>query len=138
VGVHGQVVKATIGETVAIILGVLDLCDEAIFGESRDVPVNGASTTLAGKLLDERCGNDFMVLATLLDLFIALACVSRKFVRATKVLETYCSEDAPIVGGKVAQSACVQLHIVEAPSISLRCTADYMVSRREVMVSECM
>jgi len=58
-----------------------------------------------------------MVLAALLDLFIALACVSRKFVRATKVLETYCSEDAPIVGGKVAQSARVQLHIAEVPDI---------------------
>jgi 5-keto 4-deoxyuronate isomerase len=79
-----------------------------------------------------------VVLAALLDLFIALACVSRIFVRATKVLETYCSEDAPIVGGKVAQSACVQLHIVEARSIFLRCSVDYMMSRREVVVSECM
>lgn len=98
----------------------------------------GASTTLAGELLDQRCRDDFMVLAALLDLFIALACVSRKFVRATKVLETYCSEDAPIVGGKVAQSARVQLHIGEVPGMLSRCTLDYMMSRREVDVSECM
>jgi hypothetical protein len=100
--------------------------------------VHGTSTSLARKLLNKRCGDDFVVLAALLDLFIALACVSRIFVRATKVLETYCSEDAPIVGGQVAQSACVQLHIVEAPSIFLRRTLFYMMSRRGVVVSECM
>jgi hypothetical protein len=100
--------------------------------------MHGASTTLARKLLDERCGDDFVVLAALLDLFIALACVSRKFVRATKVLETYCSEDAPIVGGEVAQSACVQLHIGEAPDVLSRCTLIYMIFRREGTVSEGM
>jgi hypothetical protein len=76
--------------------------------------VHSASTTLAGKLLDQRSGDDFVVLAALLDLFIALACVSRNFVRATKVLETYCSEDSPIVGGQIAQCAGIELHITEA------------------------
>jgi len=60
-----------------------------------------------------------VVLAALLDLFIALACVSRKLVRAAKVLETYCSEDSPIVGGEVAQGARVQLHSGDTPSVLL-------------------
>jgi hypothetical protein len=48
VGVHGEVVQATIRKTVTVILGVLDLRDQAIFGQSRDVPVHSTSTTLAG------------------------------------------------------------------------------------------
>jgi hypothetical protein len=81
--------------------------------------VHSTSTALTGQLLDEWSGYDFMILATLLDLFIALACVSRNFVRATKVLGTYCSKDSPIVGGEIAQSARVELHVVETRKVLL-------------------
>jgi hypothetical protein len=86
VGVHGKVVETTVCETVAVVSGILDLCDQAILGEGRDVPVNGTSATLTRELLDERRRDDFMVFAALLDLFIALACVSRKYVRTIEVV----------------------------------------------------
>jgi len=47
VGVHSKIVETAVGETIAIVSGVLDLCDQAILGEGRDVSVNSTPTTLA-------------------------------------------------------------------------------------------
>lgn len=53
--------------------GILDFGNQAHFGETRDAFVDAAAATQASYLCYERCRNDFMVLASLLDLRISLA-----------------------------------------------------------------
>lgn len=96
VGVEGQVVETTVGQTVAVIcinprcqygrpksvlvfeptLRILHLGNQAHFGQVRDAFVHAAASAEAGYLLNERCWDEFMVLAALFNLDRTLAHVS--------------------------------------------------------------
>ena len=66
--VEGEVVQATVGETVAIVARVLDFGDEADFCEGGDAFVYARAAAQAAELCDERGRDDFVVLTALLDL----------------------------------------------------------------------
>lgn len=64
---EGEVVEASVGEAVAVVLCVLGAPDQAVLGEGRDGAVDAASAAFeAGKLLNEGGGDELVVLGALL------------------------------------------------------------------------
>lgn len=71
VGVQGEVVEAAVGQAVAVVLGLLDLGDQADFGEGRDGLARAAGAAAQARdLLDEGGRDQLVVFGSLFGLEI--------------------------------------------------------------------
>lgn len=136
VRVEGEVVEAAVGEAVAIVwgfkgsasrvgsctgrmwgervggvtFGIFRPGDEVYFCEGGYAFVDTASTSQMRKLYDERCGDDFVVLATYFHLNWSESAGFLHDWGNYIYHGTYCCEDTPVVRGKIAESFGIELH----------------------------
>lgn len=106
--IQRQVIQSAIREAVAIISCILDLGNETDLGEIGDAYVRAVPAAKGGNLENERCRDDFVVFAALLDLPFALAW--EFFYAWVGGGWSYSGEDAPVVVGEITDGAGVELH----------------------------
>ena len=89
---------------------ILHFRDQADLCKVRDIPVYTTATSQTSDLLYQGRRHQFMILAALFNLRRTLADVSECAWWDCEM--TYGLQDSPVLGGEIAQSACVELHVM--------------------------